>query len=134
MDARSNSLVDTVDPQLTPRQRYLRQLAFSAFCWSGLIILEASQVYAADVPWGRVLPVMHYLAWATFNWFVMVPLTPLIYQLGERYPILGPRWSKHVVVPHALCVLRASSCKRSQEAWWGGFTRSTMSCMQRRYT
>jgi two-component system, LytTR family, sensor kinase len=95
----------TVAPLLPARQRYLRQLAFSVLCWSGVIILEASQVFAADVPWGRALPVAHYLAWATFNWFVLVPLTPLIYQLGERYPVVGPKGSHHIVYPHLLmCV------------------------------
>ncbi|HEV2578213.1 MAG TPA: histidine kinase [Acidobacteriaceae bacterium] len=88
-------------PRVTSRQRYLRQLAFSVLCWSGLIILEASQVFAADVPLGRQLPFVHYLAWAAFNWFVMVPLTPLIYQLGEHYPIVGPKWTTHLIKPHA---------------------------------
>ena len=89
-------------PVVTARQRYLRQLALSILCWSGVILLEASTVFAADLPWHRNLPAVHYLAWATFNWFLMIPLTPLIYQLGERYPIVGPRWASHLIEPHAL--------------------------------
>src|ERR1700744_6228308 len=61
---------------LSARQRYLRQLAFSFLCWSVVILLEASTVFAADLPWGRNLPAVHYIAWATFNWFLMIPLTP----------------------------------------------------------
>ena len=95
----------TLAPVLTARQRYLRQLAFSVLCWSGVIILEASQVFASDVFWARKMPAAHYVAWATFNWFVMIPLTPLIYQLGERYPILGPKWSTHIIYPHLLACL-----------------------------
>jgi two-component system LytT family sensor kinase len=89
-------------PVLTARRRYLRQLAFSILCWSGVILLEASTVFAADLPWHRNLPAVHYIAWAAFNWFVMIPLTPLIYQLGDRYPIVGPRWASHLIEPHAL--------------------------------
>jgi hypothetical protein len=89
-----------ITPVLTIRERYLRQLAFSVLCWSGVIILEASQVFASDVFWGRRMSSVHYIAWATFNWFVMVPLTPLIYQLGERYPIVGPKWSTNILYPH----------------------------------
>lgn len=89
-------------PVLTPRQRYLRQLALSVLCWSAVIVLESIEVFAADVPWHRNLPAVHYIAWATFNWFVMVPLTPLIYQLGERYPIVGPKWSANIIYPHVL--------------------------------
>lgn len=92
-------------PGITPRQRYLRQLAFSILCWTGVIILEGSQVFAADVPWGRALPAIHYIAWATFNWFVFVPLSPLIFQLGERYPVLGPKWSAHILYPHVVTCL-----------------------------
>jgi two-component system, LytTR family, sensor kinase len=98
----SQSFDATFTPDVSPRQRYLRQLALSVLCWSGVIILEGSQVFAGDVPFGRVLPIVHYAAWATFNWFIMVPLTPLIFQLGERYPILGPKWSTHIINPHAL--------------------------------
>src|ERR1700685_1525090 len=84
---------------VTPRRRYLRQLAFSVICWGCLILLESSQVFVSDAPWARVLPPIHYLAWATFNWFVLMLLTPLIYQLGERYPITGPNWAAGLVFP-----------------------------------
>jgi two-component system LytT family sensor kinase len=102
MQDTSTLSVTPLTPVLTARRRYLRQLAFSILCWSGLILLEASTVFAADVPWHRNLPAVHYIAWAAFNWFVMIPLTPLIYQLGERYPIVGPRWASHLIEPHAI--------------------------------
>ena len=99
----SSKFSDTVfGPELTSRQRYLRQLALSVLCWSGIIVLEASQVYASDVSMGHHMPTLHYFAWATFNWFVMVPLTPLIFQLGERYPIFGPNGGRHIFFPHSV--------------------------------
>lgn len=99
----SSKFSDTVfGSRLTSRQRYLWQLALSVLCWSGMIILEASQVFASDVSMGRSMPTLHYIAWATFNWFVMVPLTPLIFQLGERYPVVGPSAGKHIFFPHSV--------------------------------
>lgn len=92
-------------PGLTLRQRYLRQLALSVLCWSVVIVLEAAQVFAGDKMLARSMPALHYLAWAMFNWFVLIPLTPLIYQLGERYPIVGPKGSQHIVYPHLLICL-----------------------------
>lgn len=89
------------EPELTSRQLYLRQLALSVLFWSGVIILEATQVFAADRAMARSMPAIHYIAWATFNWFAMVPLSPLIFQLGERYPILGPGRGRHIIYPHA---------------------------------
>jgi hypothetical protein len=74
---------------MTPHQRYLRQLMFSVLFWIGIILLESIQVFAADAPGGHTLPAIHYLVWATFNWYFLIPLTPLIYQLDERYPIVG---------------------------------------------
>lgn len=104
-----SGIADT--PVLSARQRYLRLLAFSVLCWSGVILLEAIEVYGADSSMNRHMPAMHYIAWATFNWFVMVPLTPLIYELGERYPILGPKWSTHIIHPH---VLACAACLVTQ--------------------
>jgi hypothetical protein len=107
-------------PVLTVRQRYLRQLAFSIICWSGVILLEASTVFAADVPFGRHLPTAHYIAWAAFNWFLLIPLTPLIYQLGERYPIVGPKWATNLIERHALvCLgcLAAQALARGCAGW-----------------
>jgi two-component system LytT family sensor kinase len=92
---------------LSVRQRYLRQLAFSILWWSGIILLEGSTVFAADVQSGHNLSAVHYLAGATFNWFLMIPLTPLIYQLGQRYPIVGPKWASHLIEPH---VFACSGC------------------------
>lgn len=98
----SGSHATTLLPSTTSRRRYLRQLAFSVLCWSGIILLESIQVFTADAPWGRILPAIHYLAWATFNWFLLIPLTPLIYQLGERYPIVGDGWTTRLIFPHAV--------------------------------
>ena len=90
---------------MTPRQRYLRQLGFSLLFWIGIILLESIQVFAADAPEGHTLPAIHYLVWATFNWYLLIPLTPLIYQLGERYPIVGAGWTTRLVFPHAFICL-----------------------------
>lgn len=88
--------------EMTPRQRYLRQLALSVLCWSVVILFEGTEVFAGDIEMSRHMPAVHYIAWAAFNWFVMVPLTPLIYQLGERYPIVGAKGSQNIVYPHLL--------------------------------
>ena len=92
-------------PSMSPRRRYLQQLAFSVLFWIGIILLESIQVFAADAPWGRTLPAIHYLVWATFNWYFLILLTPLIYQLGERYPIVGAGWTTRLVFPHAFVCL-----------------------------
>jgi two-component system, LytTR family, sensor kinase len=92
-------------PSMTPRRRYLRLLAYSVLFWIAIILLESLQVFAADAPWGRTLPAIHYLVWATFNWYLLIPLTPLIYQLGERYPIVGPGWTTRLVFPHTFVCL-----------------------------
>jgi len=117
----SSKFSDTVfGPELTSRQRYLRQLALSVLFWSALILLEASQVYASDASMGRSMPTLHYIAWATFNWFVMVPLTPLIFQLGERYPVVGPNGGRHIFFPHSVtCAgcLFAQALARGVAGW-----------------
>jgi len=89
-------------PPITQRRRYLRLLGFSLLFWIGIIFLECIQVFASDATLARTLPAIHYLVWATFNWYLLIPLTPLIYQLGERYPIVGPGWTTRLVFPHAL--------------------------------
>jgi hypothetical protein len=87
------------------RHQYLRQLAFASACWSALVLLESSQVFVADASKGYVLPSLHYLTWALFNWFALALLTPLVYELGRRYPITGANWAWRIVVPHAIaCV------------------------------
>lgn len=120
MQASSQFSSTAFGPELISRQRYLRQFALAVLCWSGVIILEASQVFASDRAMAHYMPALHYIAWATFNWFVMVPLTPLIYELGERYPLLGPRWSKNVIYPHTLiCAgcLMAQAIGRGAAGW-----------------
>ncbi|WP_348265141.1 histidine kinase [Telmatobacter sp. DSM 110680] len=84
---------------------YLRRLVVSILCWTGVVLLESSQVFMNDAARGYVLPSMHYIAWAVFNWYVYAALTPLIFELGLRYPITGRNWAVHLIVPHALaCV------------------------------
>jgi two-component system LytT family sensor kinase len=81
---------------------YLRRLVVSLLCWAGIVLLESSQVFMTDASRGYVLPSMHYLAWAVFNWYVFALLTPLIYNLGLRYPITGRNWALRVFFPHAI--------------------------------
>lgn len=86
-------------------QLYRRQLAVSLLCWACIIVLESSQVFAGDAVRGYVLPSVHYVAWAVFNWFALALLTPIIYQLGVRYPIAGPDWGTRIFVPHlVVCI------------------------------
>jgi hypothetical protein len=97
------------DPAMVLRpsaaDQYLKQLAFAILCWSGVVVLESSQVFVSDAARGHILPSTHYLAWAIFNWFVLALLTPLIYELGRRYPITGPSWARHIFFPHAIACL-----------------------------
>lgn len=87
------------------RPGYLRSLVVSLFVWGGVALLEGSQVFVADAARGYVLPSMHYIAWAVFNWYALAFLTPAIYWLGRRYPIAGPGWPARLVAPHAIvCV------------------------------
>jgi two-component system, LytTR family, sensor kinase len=100
--------------------QHLRQLTYSVACWTGIIILESSQVLVSDVSEGRVLPFIHYLAWATFNWFAFALITPLIYELGRRYPVAGSNWAGRIVFPHVIaclaCMLTQATC-RGMAGW-----------------
>lgn len=96
-------------------RQYLRQLAFAIACWSGIILLESSQVFVSDASRGYVLPSIHYLAWAVFNWFALALLTPLIYDLGWRYPVTGSNWAWRILFPHAIvclgCMVTQALCR-----------------------
>jgi hypothetical protein len=63
---------------------------------------------------------VHYLIWPVFNWFVLALLTPLVYELGRRYPVMGANWARRIVVPHAVaCVvfLLAQAVGRGLAGW-----------------
>jgi two-component system, LytTR family, sensor kinase len=96
-------------------QKYLWQLAFAIVCWGGVIALESAYVFAFDAVRGNILPAVHYLAWATFNWFALALLTPLIYDLGRQYPITGPNWARYILFPHAFaclgCLIAQAMCR-----------------------
>lgn len=98
-----------------PTHRYLRQLAFAIACWSGVVLLESSEVFVSDASRNIVLPSTHYLAWAAFNWFALALLTPLIYELGRRYPVTGSNWASRILFPHAVacltCLLMQALCR-----------------------
>ena len=89
---------------LTSHQ-YLGQLPFAIVCWTSIVALESSYVFVFDAARGNVLPAIHYVAWATFNWFALALLTPLIYDLGRRYSITGPHWARYIFFPHAFACL-----------------------------
>ena len=99
---------------------YARRLAFALLCWSGVVLLESSQVFVSDVSNRVILPPVHYLAWAVFNWYAMALLTPLVYELGRRYPITGPEWPTRIIFPHAvacLACLSAQALGRGISGW-----------------
>jgi two-component system LytT family sensor kinase len=89
-------------PQLPTAHTYLRQLGFSAICWAGVVVIESSQVFVADATRGYVLPSVHYIGWAVFNWYALALLTPHIYDFARRYPITGSNWAGRLVFPHTL--------------------------------
>jgi len=96
-------------------QRYLAHLPYAIVCWAAVVALEGSYVFLFDAVRGNILPAVHYLAWATFNWFALALLTPLIYSLGQRYPITGPNWARHIFLPHAFaclgCLITQAVCR-----------------------
>lgn len=103
--AAPSPLVSYPPRPLSLARDYSRRLAFALLCWSGVVLLESSQVFVSDVSNQIILPPAHYLAWAIFNWFALALLTPLIYELGRRYPITGPEWPTRILFPHAVaCV------------------------------
>ena len=79
---------------------YLRRLIISVACWGAVMLSEASVVLLSDASEGHILPITHYLAWATFNCYVLALLTPAIYGLGLRYPVTGVHWAQSLI-PHA---------------------------------
>ena len=81
---------------------YVRRLPLALLCWTGIVLLEASQVFVNDASRGYVLSTLHYLAWPIFNWCIFALLSPFIYELGLRYPIVGQHWVRRVLMPHAL--------------------------------
>jgi sensor histidine kinase YesM len=94
---------------------YLRRLLLSLLCWTGVILLEGSQVFVDDASRGYILPTLHYLAWPIFNWYFYVLISPLIYELGLRYPIVGQHWIRRAFFPHALvciaCLIIQAVCR-----------------------
>jgi two-component system, LytTR family, sensor kinase len=110
-------------------RHYRRQVMYSVACWTGIIILESSQVCVSDVAEGRVFQFIHYLAWATFNWFAFALFTPLIYELGRRYPVAGSNWAARIVFPHLIaclaCLLTQATC-RGVSGWLYTITHETL--------
>ena len=100
--------------------QYLGQLPFAIVCWSSVVALESSYVFVFDAAGGNILPATHYLVWASFNWFALALLTPLIYDLGRRYPITGANWARYIFFPHAFaclgCMITQAVC-RGMAGW-----------------
>lgn len=84
---------------------YLQQLAPAILCWLGIIVFESGLVFVSDASDSNILPFAHYLSWASFNWYALALLTPLIYHLARRYPIAGPNWARHLIFPHMLACI-----------------------------
>lgn len=103
--ASPSPFVSDPSQRLRPARDYARRLALALLCWSGVVLLESSQVFVSDVSAGNILPPVHYLAWAIFNWYAMALLTPLIYELGRRYPITGPERLTRLIFPHAVACI-----------------------------
>ncbi len=84
---------------------YLRRVPLSVLCWTGIVLLESSQVFVSDAARGYTLPTRHYIAWAIFNWYIFAFLTPLIYLLGLRSPITGRNWPLRILFPHSVACI-----------------------------
>lgn len=95
---------ETHSPLDTIRPVYLRYLTISLLCWACVTFLEIFQVYMSDAGRGYTLDFIHYISWATFNWYAFIFLSPLVYILGRRFPIAGPGWQARLIFPHlAMC-------------------------------
>jgi two-component system LytT family sensor kinase len=98
-----------------PSHQYLGQLPLAIVCWTGVVVLESGYVFVFDAARGNILPAIHYLAWASFNWFALALLTPLIYAFGWQYPITGANWTRYIFFPHALaclgCLITQAVCR-----------------------
>ncbi len=115
VQANAQSPFDSIRPV------YLRYLAISLLCWACITILEIFQVYMSDAGRGYTLDSIHYIAWATFNWYALAFLSPLVYILGRRFPIAGPGWQARLIFPHlAMCVgwLAAQAIARGVAGWF----------------
>jgi len=84
---------------------YLAQLPISILCWTGIVVLESGWVIIADAMRGYILPLSHYIIWATFNWYGWAFLTPAILALARHYPITRTNWAERIFVPHAIACL-----------------------------
>lgn len=101
-------------------QAYLQLMPVSVLCWSAVVVLESGQVFVSDAARGYVLPPVHYVAWAVFNWYGLALLTPMIYQLARRYPITGSNWAAAILFPHLIgCIawLGAGAALRGVAGW-----------------
>lgn len=103
-------------PGTTWVRSYLQRLPVSILCWSIVVVLEGSQVFVVDASRGVILPSVHYIAWAAFNWYALALLTPLIYQLALRYPITGSNWAARIVFPHIFVCI---GCMATQAVFRG---------------
>ena len=59
--------------------------------WGGVVLVFAVQGFMQDVMNGStVWSIFDYLRWSMIEWYTWAALTPLVFQLAEKYPIQSP--------------------------------------------
>jgi sensor histidine kinase YesM len=59
--------------------------------WGGVVVVFAVQGFMQDVMNGStVWSIVDYLRWSMIEWYTWAALTPLVFQLAEKYPIQSP--------------------------------------------
>ncbi|WP_454828434.1 sensor histidine kinase [Pseudoxanthomonas wuyuanensis] len=58
--------------------------------WSVVVVVFAMQSCTNDAVNGHLWPPSAYLRWAAIQWLTWAALAPLVFRLGERYPIPFP--------------------------------------------
>lgn len=58
--------------------------------WSAVVVVFAIQRYLYDAIDGPTWAASDYLRWSMIQWYTWAALAPLVFRLGERYPIQAP--------------------------------------------
>lgn len=58
--------------------------------WSAVVLVSALHGFLRDVQEGTVWSVFDYLRWSAIQWYVWAALAPIVFRLGERYPVRAP--------------------------------------------
>lgn len=58
--------------------------------WTAVVLVSALHGYLRDTQEGPVWSAFDYLRWSAIQWYAWAALAPIVFRLGERYPIEAP--------------------------------------------